>query len=314
MSVIERSKIRGLVRLGGAALLAVSLLTVSPLAARLQVAPEDAPGETPGEMPGEIPGEMQGGEPGEMPAEASTEETADRPTTRPHGWRNERGDRSRFGTMRPPGDRYNDHKVPEQEEWEEVVAFLRENSPTRLELYMKAEREFGDKRPQYVDGIRRRIAGRYRELNGVRDRAPDMYQFALRQLQLEDQIMESLITLRRDGETPEVVGQLNQQLRDFVENVHNERQTRLNKIREFITREEAELAADRDQIQERIISQRGRFESEMRRLIEFRLELDESPDRPNAKRNQKPNPDAKEQPTNKVPEKPSEKTSEKPAE
>ena len=111
-----------------------------------------------------------------------------------------------FGGLgrRGPGEGWQSVTPPTADEWEEVVAFMQEHSPVRLQMYQKLENEKG------VDsnvtlGVRKRAAFRYRELKSLGERKSDLHEFAFKQFKIEDDVLATLAQIRRDGEKPALV-------------------------------------------------------------------------------------------------------------
>jgi hypothetical protein len=204
-------------------------------------------------------------------AEASNPST--QPTTRP----DRRGDDSRNWRDRHGGfmlgrspDGYRNEELPSDEEWDEIVEFMKANSPVRLEMYDKVVETFkGSNSDRPINGARRRIAGRYRDLMTMKERHPDMFEFALKQTVLEDQILGTMREIRDGGENEARAGKFRDLVTAYVDNFLNEREARLKKLREMVERETKTIDKDRASMDELIQKQSERFEKEMSRLLDF---------------------------------------------
>jgi hypothetical protein len=174
---------------------------------------------------------------------------------------------------RGPGEGWQSVPPPTADEWEEVVTFMQENSPVRLQMYQKLESEKGAD-SNITIGVRKRAFVRYRELKALGDRKSDLYDFAFKQFKIEDDVLATLAQIRRDGEKPALVEQRCKQIHEFVRNALDERKVRLDKLREYIAREEANLANDRADVAALEEKQRERFDREMKRLIDFAVDSD----------------------------------------
>lgn len=179
------------------------------------------------------------------------------------------------GPPRRGMDSWSEQPDPTPEEWDEIEVFMRENSPVRLGLYQRLETEFGLER-RITRMARRRIASRFRDIQNLKDRNSDLYDFSFKQLRLEDQALGTLLELRKQ-DTPELQAKLKEQMHAFVENSLNERQVRVQKLREFVAREEENLERDRKDLSGLEDKQRERFENSMRRMLDFSAEADGLP-------------------------------------
>lgn len=169
--------------------------------------------------------------------------------------------------------RWVDQPDPTADEWEDVVNFMQENSPVRLEMYKKLETDKGAD-SMLIKSVRKRAAWRYRELMGIRDHNSDLYEFAFKQFKLEDAVLATLAKIRRDGESPTLIEQRDKQVHDFVANSLDERKARLQKLRDMVTKEEATLAGDRADMSSLEDKQRDRFDREMKRMLDFAVDND----------------------------------------
>jgi hypothetical protein len=209
-------------------------------------------------------------------------------TTRPNGWRGGPGGGGPGGGgpgggggddhgggfgRRGPGDNWREQAPPTADEWEDIETFMRDNSPVRLALYQRIESEMGLDRI-VTQAVRRRIAARYRDLMTMKDRNNDLYEFAFKQMRIEDDALGTLLRIKKEGETPALSEQLKTQMRSFVDNSLSERKARLTRLREFMSREEQNLARDTADHEALEQKQRERFERDMKRMLDFSTDAD----------------------------------------
>ncbi len=218
---------------------------------------------------------------GDVPAKAE-------PTTRPERGdrpdRPERGDRMRgWGGMRDgkggfmqgrTPESYRDEELPDDDEWRDITEFMKANSPVRLDMYEKLSSTLGPD-SRMVQMARRRIAGRYRDLQSLKDRNTEMYDFGLKQAVLEDQILGTLREIRAASNDDPLRAKLRELSGAYVSNFLDERAARLKRLREMVERETQTIERDRADIDKLVDRQMERFQSEMSRLLDFA----EDPDR-----------------------------------
>ena len=177
----------------------------------------------------------------------------------------DRGESDRGGEGRGPqggpGSR-GMFQEPTEEEWQEALAFLRENSPNRLELYEEAVQQWRREQaqnpeaevPRTIRGVRARIFGRIRLLRMVEDRDPPLYALALQQFRLEDEIIGSLHAAREArlagdaAGTAQAMEKAQEAVRKYAMGTLEEREARLQRMREELSREEQRLEQDREQM------------------------------------------------------------------
>jgi hypothetical protein len=210
-------------------------------------------------------------------ADASTTQPTTRPDRRDRSWgmndvREARQQRDRAGGFMQgrPNEGYRNEELPTDEEWQEIVEFMKVNSPVRLEMYDKLVTVFkssANDRP--LQGARRRIAGRYRDLMSMKERHAEMYEFALKQMVYEDQILGTMRELRDAPGSEPLQGKLREQVASYVDNFLNEREARLKRLREMCDKETAKIQEDRASKDQLIEKQSERFEKEMSRMIDF---------------------------------------------
>lgn len=176
----------------------------------------------------------------------------------------------------------NDPRVsqepPDEEEWEAISAFMESNSPHRWSAYRRFEeqaRAAGRESP-IVNNLRRRMAVRYRMLMLLKQDQPELYEFVVTQGKIEDDAIRIISRMREQPDDPSMRSQLREVAERFVQNTLKERQTRIERLRRALAREEAELARDRenvtplvDRLEQRFREEAGDFER-MERIREWR--------------------------------------------
>jgi hypothetical protein len=170
--------------------------------------------------------------------------------------------------MHRPRPDFRSVEPPDDQEWGQILDFIRKHSPNRARIYDEMQGRSGE-RPA-LEGLRRRFAMRYRALRQVEQSEPQLYDFQLRQLEIEDSIFETLERLRHDRDNAELREQLSQRVRAFVSNNFEERAARLRSLRQRLEQEEQTLARDRETIDDLVKLRRERFVHDFRSLRERR--------------------------------------------
>jgi hypothetical protein len=177
----------------------------------------------------------------------------------------------------PPGPAVSEDP-PSDGEWEQIVEFIRENSPSRFEIFSELlDRAETDNRHNAQSAIRRRAAIRYRMIRQVQDDQPELYPFALKQLQLEDKVIgafRSLNKLQNDtpsqGERERLVAEIRVYANELVENRFAEREQRIRTLEQLIESERARLAQDREAREEFVERVEQRLSDESSRMGQLR--------------------------------------------
>ena len=181
------------------------------------------------------------------------------PQDRPERSEGERGGGPEQGRGGPPRGMWQE---PTQEQWEEALGFLRDNSPRRLDLYDKAVSEWReqqqqpvavDELPRSIRGARARIYGRVQMLRMIERGDPQLYAIALDQFRLEDQIIGALHDARQahnsgdEAAATEATQRAQEAVRQYAQGTILEREQRIARMREELAREERRLEEDRSQ-------------------------------------------------------------------
>lgn len=156
------------------------------------------------------------------------------------------------------------------EEWESIAAFMSLNNPVRLELLKRIEDSLGGADRPIAGQIRRTLTARFRELDALKQRRPELYSFALTRLQLEDNILGALRDLKApDAKKDAIDAKLNEKIRASVDNSLAERRARIEQLANALERERKSLADDSTKIDELSAKQRDKFEKEMNAMLDF---------------------------------------------
>ena len=104
---------------------------------------------------------------------------------------------------RSGGDNQRGWREPTAEEWDAAVLFLKEHNPRRLAIYEEAVASWRKSQGEVVDpeaelprnirGARARIYTRVHFLRMLEEHDPELYEFALGQFRLEDQVIGHLL-------------------------------------------------------------------------------------------------------------------------
>ena len=202
-------------------------------------------------------------------AKATTQpqrEQDDRDGRRPPSDRPDRPEGDRGGPGGPDGSGRGQWRgmwtEPTQEQWEEALGFLRENSPRRVEIYDQALAQWRQQQeapvmqedlPRSIRGARARIFGRVQMLRMIERGDPPLYAIALEQFRLEDQIIGALHDARQartagdEAAATEATQRAQEAVRRYAEGTILEREERIKRMREELAREEQRLQEDRSQ-------------------------------------------------------------------
>ena len=174
-----------------------------------------------------------------------------------------------FMQGRPPEGYWNEEPITD-EDWTEIAEFLKKNCPVRLEMYDKLTSTVG-KEHRWTLAVRRRLAIRYRDLQAIKERSLDMYEFAFNQIVLEDSILGTLREMHRANNDNDEAFQakLREQVGGYVDNFLDEREARLKKLQEMVEKETKIIERDRASKGDLIEKQMDRFQREMAKMIEF---------------------------------------------
>lgn len=214
---------------------AAAALAFAPMDARSQTAPttQQRPAEGDGQPSFRQPGERRFGDGRGTGGFGGPGAGGAGDGMRPRGeWR--RGD---FANPVGPGE-------PSEEEWKEITAFMKAHSPKRLERID----EIGDEQRQ--QGVRNMFAARYRAMQDLKERDPDLYKVRLERLPIEDEVftlsweLAHSKTDKGDAERDK----LRQLMRRLVKSRLDERTLRLKQAERRIELERERLKNDEQRI------------------------------------------------------------------
>ena len=141
--------------------------------------------------------------------------------------------------------------APTAEEWDRSEAFLKEHAPKRWAILQNLDEE-GQQR------VRGFVFWRFRTLERMKNNDPDMYQLHLKRFGIEDEIFGIRFPIRQEGRfaTEEEMSKMRERVAALVDVSLEEREIRVQRLREMLKREEDYLAAERGSrdaaIQERV--------------------------------------------------------------
>lgn len=156
----------------------------------------------------------------------------------------------RWGGDRPWGFRRRGEISAE--EWEMVSQFMQENFPNRWAVYQNVVSMPG--REVLGREMKIRIVSRHRHLERVRRDNESLYNVVLDQARAEDAVWGTVRAWREltegssEAERASTLEKLREEVRAMTLKTFDEREARLNSIRESLAREEKELAADRKRV------------------------------------------------------------------
>lgn len=145
----------------------------------------------------------------------------------------------RRGDHQPDFAPPNAHHEPTEQEWTDIAAFMKTHSPKRLE---RLEEIGDDKRQQ---NVRNMFAARYRAMEELKERNPELYQIRLNRMPIEDEVF-ALSWETAHSPNPTTSGErqkLRPLLRQLITSRLQERMLRLKQT-------EQRLALARQQLQE----------------------------------------------------------------
>jgi hypothetical protein len=194
------------------------------------------------------------------PAAAPTTQPQPPQSQPPPGDRDGRGEfrERRFDDMRPRGgggqgpgrgewsrDSFAD---PDTDEWEKIKAFMKKHSPERLSRL----EEIGDENRQQA--VRNMFAARYRMLQELETRDPELHAIRLKRLPVEDKAFElSWRLMRKQADNPnEADKQLRAQLRELVKSRLQERALHIRHMEQRLKMEEQRMKAEEQRIEETV--------------------------------------------------------------
>lgn len=245
MTVMRMSWTRSIVLAG---------VCAAPLALVAQTAPKDEPpAAAAAEQPARSQAQM------DRPAKETDDRLDSRNDAPPGGrWRGDGDDRERRGREPRDGESPDGElrdgapdnafhplmDFPSREEWEKFVAFMKENSPKRWSVVENSSNPDGQMR------MRGMLYQRFRVLERLRNADQDMYEVNLRRIGVEDEIFDiSYSALLTEGRplTPQELSKLREQVTALVDITIEEREVRVQRLRDMLKREEGLLTVEKGQ-------------------------------------------------------------------
>ena len=144
------------------------------------------------------------------------------------------------------GDNFLNFDEPSDEEWKEIEAFMKKYSPKRLERLS----DIGDEQRQ--QGLRNLFAARYRAMEEMKERDPEIYELRLERMPVEDEVFALGWDLAQDRvDEPEAREELKKtlrrHLRKLVKSRLRERALRLKQMEQQLDQAQEKLKDDLDE-------------------------------------------------------------------
>jgi len=161
-------------------------------------------------------------------------------------WRRNGGGFGGFGEPRP-----ENFAEPTPEEWKDIEAFMKANSPERL---ARLDDIADDKRQQNVKNM---FAARYRALQDLKEQDAEMYKIRVARMPVEDKVFElswKLTHNRKEPKPDDLRNQLRGQLRLLVRSRLDERALRLRQLEKRLANERTKLKDDEGRVDELVES------------------------------------------------------------
>ena len=156
----------------------------------------------------------------------------------------------------------------DDEEWQEIVTFAKQNFPNRWAQFEAVQNQRGSDAP-VVASLKERMTTRYRTLQKLQNQMPSLYDAAVRQGRLEDDAWAATVRARRNPKDAVLAKALREKVGALVKDVLQERQDRIEAIRQTLQDEQDRLDADQKGVDKLIDKQITRltgdrpFESEL---------------------------------------------------
>ncbi len=131
--------------------------------------------------------------------------------------------------------------APTAEEWERCEAFSKEFGPQRWAILQTLDEE----RQLYIRGM---VFWRYRNLERLKNSDPDMYQVHLKRFGIEDDIFGIRFPIRQEQRYPtqEEMSRLKEKATALVDVGLEERELRIQRLRDMLKREEDYLTSEKN--------------------------------------------------------------------
>ncbi len=194
--------------------------------------------------------------------------------------------RERFNENRPNAV---SQEAPDDEEWKEISEFASQNMPNRWKMFEEI-RAIRKDDARVVQNIKQRLAVRYRQLMRAKTNFPNLYDTLTEQAKKEDDVWGAL-QVYRNSKLDSDRAILQDKVRALVTNLLEERQKRIDQMRENLSEEETRLKEDRDRIDNLVTRRMDQIITNDKPLAEIippgagpgRKNLDRNNDRPSTK-------------------------------
>ena len=156
------------------------------------------------------------------------------------------GDRGSYGSGGPGQGPMSEQRpgpfdAPTAEEWDKCEAFSKEYGPKRWAILQTLDED----RQQYIRGM---IFWRYRNLERLKNSDPDMYQIHLKRFGIEDEIFGIRFPISQElrAATAEELSRLKEKAAAWVDAGLEERELRIQRLRDMLKREEDYLSSEKN--------------------------------------------------------------------
>lgn len=136
---------------------------------------------------------------------------------------------------------------PTDDEWKQIAAFAQENLPNRMKMFNDVVAARGEDAP-VVKNIKQRLAVRYRSLQRTQSASPRFYQQAIDQVRLEDDVWGAVRAYKADPQNESLRSEVRTKVQTLVQSLLEERSVRVERMKQFLEVEEAQLAESRENI------------------------------------------------------------------
>ena len=132
-------------------------------------------------------------------------------------------------------------EAPTAEEWDRCEAFSKEYGPKRWAILQSLDED----RQQYIRGM---VFWRFRNLERLKNSDPEMYQIHLKRFTIDDEIFGIRFPIRQELRAPtqEEMSRLKEKATALIDVGLEERELRVQRLRDMLKREEDYLTAEKN--------------------------------------------------------------------
>lgn len=129
------------------------------------------------------------------------------------------------------------------DEWQDIATFAKQNFPNRWAQFENVQNQRGADSPVVVS-LKERMTARYRTLQRLQSQMPGLYEAAVRQGRLEDDAWAATVAARRKPKDAALNKALREKVGALVKDVLQERQDRIDALKQTLQDEQDRLEAD----------------------------------------------------------------------